>query len=436
MTSLSSSTSSSPPPFTSYELYQQYYQSYFPANELIDWQQSISSMTTWDQREWSARIPTKSSSSSSYSSSPSFDPLQSEKSDMIRYKSFSTGSTLKSFCLSTMPYRLETGPIYKESIQFKSNTSESKPIIIQRPLTFDIDMDEYDKGIQIRFCCFGTRGVCAQCWTLLVSAVGQLKYFIQHHFGFQQLLCVYSGRRGLHIWVTDPAAMKLSGECRKSIEVYIHTYFNGTSPSSLSPLEFDPLLFKQSELDFKDMAAYQSYSTRPTKQMLLFQHASSSTSLDYQKTILSHVKVRLDVGVTVKMNHLLKCPFSIHPSTSKICIVLEMETLAMFNPATCPTVDGLVAQQPEAIAAFQHSLDIFHQYIQCIRKTSTLDSSLQEKKKERKNIKDLNKVEREEPTQINKQQGKDHQQKQEERKIDENTTMCDDDDNNNDGEWR
>ena len=40
-------------------------------------------------------------------------------------------------------------------------------------------------------------------------------------FGFQHILWVYSGRRGIHAWISDPAAMALTDEQRSSIVRYI-----------------------------------------------------------------------------------------------------------------------------------------------------------------------------------------------------------------------
>lgn len=83
----------------------------------------------------------------------------------------------------------------------------------QRELVFDIDMTDYDS---IRTCCSGA-DICSRCWGFIAAAVQVLDHTIRDQFGFHHLLWVYSGRRGIHLWISDPDALVLTDEQRKAI---------------------------------------------------------------------------------------------------------------------------------------------------------------------------------------------------------------------------
>ena len=94
---------------------------------------------------------------------------------------------------------------------------------LQRELVFDIDMTDYDA---IRTCCSG-KGICKRCWGFIAVAVKILDNTLREQFGFRHLLWVYSGRRGIHCWVSDDDAMQLTDDQRKAVMGWIEVIKGG-----------------------------------------------------------------------------------------------------------------------------------------------------------------------------------------------------------------
>lgn len=74
-------------------------------------------------------------------------------------------------------------------------------------------MTDYDP---VRTCCSGA-DICKRCWAFIAAAVQVLHASIREQFGFRDLLWVYSGRRGIHLWISDKEAMGLTDDQRKAV---------------------------------------------------------------------------------------------------------------------------------------------------------------------------------------------------------------------------
>lgn len=99
----------------------------------------------------------------------------------------------------------------------------------RRELVFDIDMTDYD---EVRTCCTDKK-ICKRCWGFIAAAVKVLDHALRGEslspcpsltadaFGFKHLLWVYSGRRGIHCWISDTLAVDLTDEQRRALVTFL-----------------------------------------------------------------------------------------------------------------------------------------------------------------------------------------------------------------------
>jgi DNA primase catalytic subunit len=54
--------------------------------------------------------------------------------------------------------------------------------------------------------------------------------FFAAEFGFEQIAWIFSGRRGIHCWVCDPRARKLSQDARAAVATFLAVITSETKP--------------------------------------------------------------------------------------------------------------------------------------------------------------------------------------------------------------
>lgn len=296
------------------------------------------------------------------------------------------------------------GPVYNVDPQRRAAYAGSQQGFspVERELVFDIDLTDYD---DVRTCGQGGH-ICNKCWPLMAVAIQLLDAGLREDFGFQHVLYVFSGRRGVHAWVCDERARTLTDEQRSAVASYFSVYKGQEKGAAKLATTLDDhpsvsrayeiLLTAFEEFILPNQALLEDASHQDTvlgyvpsdavrasikhrwtingtagndisvrrwhivkeeiareKEALL--RGANSRSLEALRSakqlekglkdiILAYAYPRLDVEVSKKMNHLLKAPFCVHPKTGKICVPIDPARAWEFDPDSVATVGGVLNQ--------------------------------------------------------------------------------------------
>ncbi|KAI9045514.1 DNA primase subunit PRI1 [Aspergillus affinis] len=305
----------------------------------------------------------------------------------LRYQSYATADLFRKDILKMNPSRFEIGPVYNTNPRDRKTLRGGQMKPIAKELVFDIDLTDYD---DIRSCC-EKANICGKCWAFVTMAMKVVDTALRDDFGFQHILWVYSGRRGVHAWVCDPRARSLPDDRRRAIAGYLDLIRGGAQngkrvnlrrplhPHMARSLEILKPYFAQTTLVDQDTFAGSEQAQRllsllPDKSLndalrkkwesspdrsstskwadidSLAKTGKSSTLKPTalrdakQDVVLEYTYPRLDSEVSKKMIHLLKSPFVIHPGTGRICVPIDARKAGDFDPLSVPTVTELLAE--------------------------------------------------------------------------------------------
>lgn len=200
----------------------------------------------------------------------------------IRFLTFGTADEFRKKLLGIVPERIDVGAIYRDR-----PAKHNAPKIVGKELVFDVDLTDYP-----RECCT-EKLVCNKCLVLIKIAVKILDYSLRQELGFKNVGFVFSGRRGVHCWVFDDTALELSDIERGEIVKY-----------------YDSVIKRR------------MYSEEYSKILREYSSFFEGEALE-ESVLFERMYIRIDREVTQKSKHLIKMPFSVHPSTEIISVPID-----------------------------------------------------------------------------------------------------------------
>jgi len=346
-----------------------YYREYFPIEPFVNWL-AYGDQPTLQKREFSFTL---------------------DGDIYKRFLDFSNSKDLHKALLKDKPHKIDIGAVYTKNCKHRLDAGFKE---VQRELVFDIDISDYD---DVRRCCQGAK-VCSRCWPLMSIAVKVLKRILNFDFGYDKLLFVFSGRRGIHCWVLDETARFLDKQARVALANYCQVTVNASAVISanysLHPMErksleiideyWDELLTDQDFLgdeegidrmlkeikvddtikkDWKEKML--NYDTTVDRWAILQQHAKQQSKIKTDRNFLQRIKLsytypRIDIKVTEGFNHLLKAPFSIHPKTGKVCVPFSADEVDSFDLENVPTIFSLRRKHKELKDSVMDAERLYH----------------------------------------------------------------------------
>lgn len=158
----------------------------------------------------------------------------------LRYLAFTDDEAMRAETLHMLPSRFEIGPVYSANPKDRKSLRKAAFKPLEKELVFDIDLTDYD---DVRVCC-SKANICVKCWSFIRVACKVIDAALRQDFGFQHILWVYSGRRGIHAWVCDKRARQLNDQERRAIAGYFNIGRGSAQNSRLNDIKrrFHPSL--------------------------------------------------------------------------------------------------------------------------------------------------------------------------------------------------
>lgn len=337
--------------------------------------------------------------------------VETESGHYVRWLSVSSSEEMRGLLVSKKAAKFHTGAVFtcqprlRRAVQAAQQKlgEDAAPMQAElRELVFDVDCTDYsmleaDKN---------DIGSCDRAIPIVMLGMKVVARLLRSMFGFENTLLTYSGLKGAHLSVHDKRACALSDDERGAVVAALQ-------PSKFDKSGFLDFLSKSPDVeDVVDEIIMQFWAgeqgcvrlLETTEARIKFTsllscaylqkavteagpfddavhyfnaliEASETSKFRDSNTRIIFAAIclflwpRLDVEVSKKRNHLSKAVFSLHSKTKRVCVPVELDGCETFNPASCPTANGLLLGNDTS--AFQTSLHTLDRFIARLEESDT-----------------------------------------------------------------
>lgn len=168
-----------------------------------------------------------------------------------------------------------------------------------------LDPDKYDRSVVCD--CGAARRVCDDCWEAFMRPAQSALLWAARFLGFERVLCVFSGRRGFHLWLCDERATRM------------------TQPERIALVERlrRPPATRDAFSDGMYAVLAPAFDAHPVLSARFDQSKSARHRADaHREAVFAALWPRIDVPVAADPSHMHKAPLSLHPETGAVCVVM------------------------------------------------------------------------------------------------------------------
>lgn len=185
-----------------------------------------------------------------------------------------------------------------------------------------IDVDLNDSEFLRKNCCKLEKKVCETCFNIIQCFMKITSYIMNRFFEEITYFFVFSGNKGIHCWI-----LELDEKKKKIILSFLKSIMDRDCAFSL---------INSNDLNPEILYIYKTFM-KPCYLSLGFLEEQLNNDVDLN--LLNNFKISFDKKIENDPKHLLKAPFSIHPKTGYLCLIINRWDIEYYNLSNIPKLD-------------------------------------------------------------------------------------------------